>query len=184
VDAFIGEGFREKPDKAFAAGSGLTGTATDVVTHFNVTPGRYFDLTSHQRFDHKTWDLTFADAIASAGPEFFRVNAGYLYSPYTPYLYYVTQPTTNTLPGPPRNEISIGANAKYGSWRVAASARKDIQTGKMVSLAANAAYEDECFIFNVQYARRYTSINGDTGSSTLLFTVTLKTVGQFGFHAS
>ena len=53
----------------------------------------------------------------------------------------------------------------------------------MASVAAGGAYEDECFIFDVSFQRRYTSINNDHGASTILFEVTLKTIGEFGFHA-
>ncbi len=51
------------------------------------------------------------------------------------------------------------------------------------SAGADAAYEDECFIFDVRFSRRYTSYNGDNGASYLLFQVTFKTVGQFGYNA-
>ena len=46
-----------------------------------------------------------------------------------------------------------------------------------------ATYEDECFILDANVARRYTSLNGDTGATLVLFQITFKTVGQFGFHA-
>jgi LPS-assembly protein len=48
---------------------------------------------------------------------------------------------------------------------------------------ADAAYEDECFILDVRFSRRYTSFNGDNGSTALLIQFTLKTIGQFGYRA-
>ena len=53
----------------------------------------------------------------------------------------------------------------------------------MVSAGVHATYEDECFIFDANASRRYTSLDGDHGETIVLFTITLKTVGQFGFHA-
>jgi LPS-assembly protein len=53
----------------------------------------------------------------------------------------------------------------------------------MVAVGADAIYEDECFIFDLRYYRRYTSFNGDNGSTTFLVQLTFKTVGQFGFNA-
>jgi LPS-assembly protein len=44
-------------------------------------------------------------------------------------------------------------------------------------------YEDECFIFDLRFFRRYTSIANDHGDTAVLFQITLKTVGEFGFHA-
>ena len=60
--------------------------------------------------------------------------------------------------------------------------RDDVNLGKLVAIGARATYEDECFIFDANLYRRYTSINNDNGGTTILFQITLKTVGQFGFH--
>jgi LPS-assembly protein len=48
----------------------------------------------------------------------------------------------------------------------------------MDSVGGHLKYEDECTIFDFFVYRRYTSINGDNGNTTILFTITLKTVGQ------
>ncbi len=184
IDGLVGEGFRTKADRAFAIGSGLEGTRTDIVSHISYQPYKYFDVTARQRFDRHNLNVTFADAVASAGPDYLRVSAGYLYSKVTPFTFYDVAPTTNTLPGPPRNEVTLNAATHYGAWRLNGFARRDIEMSKMVGIGGGGAYEDECFIFDVKYYRRYTSINNDHGATTILFTITLKTVGQFGFHAS
>jgi LPS-assembly protein len=188
LDGLVGQSFRERPDKAFPTGSGLEGRSSDVVSHLTFTPNRYFDITTRQRFDHKTFDIKFADALVSGGPEVLRLNAGYIYSAVNPYTYYDTSPYNTAPPavptGPPRNEVSLGANSRFGPWKLNASARRDLQLSKFTSIGGGGSYEDECFIFDVKYYRRYTSVNNDRGSTTILFTVTLKTVGQFGFHAS
>jgi LPS-assembly protein len=181
VDALIGQGYRVKPDPAFPVGSGLEGTTTDVVSHLSYTPNQFLDLTTRATFNHKTWNVRFADAIASAGPSWLRLSGGYIYSSYNPYTYY-SQPPTGVLTGPPRNEVTLAANTHYGHWSLGVAGQRDIELGKMVYLGANAAYEDECFIFSTSFFRRYTSINGDNGATTVLFSITLKTVGTFGFH--
>ena len=60
--------------------------------------------------------------------------------------------------------------------------RRNLTLSKLDGIGAHGTYEDECFIFDVNFFRRYTSINNDNGGTTILFQVTLKTVGQFGFH--
>jgi LPS-assembly protein len=183
LDGLVGQSYRAREDKAFPTGSGLDGTVSDIVSHLNFTPNKYLDFSTRQRFDHKNFDVTFADAIASGGSEDYRLNAGYFYASTNPYAFY-NQTSTGSLPGPPRNEVSLGGSAKYGAWKVSAYARRDLEASKMDSAGAQGTYEDECFIFDVKYFRRYTSVNNDHGATTILFTVTLKTVGQFGFHAS
>jgi LPS-assembly protein len=183
LDGLVGQSYRARPDRAFPTGSGLDGTASDIVSHISYAPNKYLDFTARQRFDHKTLDITFADAVVSGGSENYRLNAGYFYSSTNPYLYYNTT-EKGPLTGPARNEVSLGGSAKYGPWKLNAYARRDLQTSTMDSVGGGGSYEDECFIFDVKYFRRYTSVNNDHGSTTILFTVTLKTVGQFGFHAS
>ena len=47
----------------------------------------------------------------------------------------------------------------------------------------DAVYEDECFIFDLRFIRRYTSINNDNGATAVLFLLTFKTLGQYGYRA-
>ena len=53
----------------------------------------------------------------------------------------------------------------------------------MVAAGVDAVYEDECFILDFRFFRRYTSYNGDNGATTGLIQLTFKTIGQFGFKA-
>jgi LPS-assembly protein len=182
IDALIGQGYRLQKDTAFPLGSGLRDTATDVVSHLSFVVNPYLDLTTRQRFDRRTGNVKFADILATAGTDMFRVNAGYIYSTTNPYVLYdsATPPAAYYQP---RNEVTLGATAKIDHWKLRTWARRDVRTNQMVGLGLGAGYEDECFIFDVNFFRRYTSINGDHGASTVLFQITFKTVGQFGFHA-
>ncbi len=182
LDAQVGQGFRTRRDDSFAAGSGLERTASDIVSHLSITPNRHFDLTSRQRFSSRTGQLRFADALASAGDDRLRVTGGYLYSFTNPYAFYNTAASATILTRP-RSEVTTGFSASEGPWRLRGYARRDVETGKMVLLGAGLAYEDECFIFDVAAYRRYTTVGNDRGASTILFQVTLKTVGHLGFHA-
>jgi LPS-assembly protein len=192
LDALIGQGYRASPDRAFPVGSGLDETVTDVVSHLSYTPNQYFDVTSRQRFSHRDFNLRFFDALASAGPSWLKFNAGYIYEKYNPFTYYDTVPTgvltqTSTTAGgglttTPINEITFGVNTNYGHWRVGGFIRRDLESSKMVDAGANVTYEDECLILSANYFRRYTSIDFDNGATILLFQITLKTIGTFGFN--
>ncbi len=182
IDGMVGQSYRLKKDNAFLPGSGLEDTVSDVVARQTFTPNPFFDLTARERFDPHTFDVRFADALASAGPPWLRVSGGYVFETTNLTNYYNTPPT-GVLPGPTNNEIALGVNTALGHYRFGASARQDLQTGKMVSLGVAGAYEDECFIFSTNLFRRYTSLDGDNGATTVLFQITFKTVGTFGFHA-
>ena len=187
LQGMIGESFRLSPDPYMLAQSGLQGTMSDIVTRQTFTPGNTFDITARERFSHDTLKPTFADLIGSAGPDWLRFSGGYIYATSTPLNYYNQPPTAaasildlNT----PRNEVSFGGSTKIAPWKVGVSARRDLQLNKMVSIDANVAYEDECFIFAISFYKRYFSINGDHGDSGLMFNITLKTVGEFGFRGN
>jgi LPS-assembly protein len=180
IDGLVGQGYRAHRDAAFPVGSGLDGTVTDIVGHLTYMPNKWFDVTTRERFDHRTFNLRFADTVASGGPSWLRMSVGHLYTTDNPYTYYDTVPTDVLLPNP-RNEISLGASTSYGHWRLHGSVRRDLRTAKMVSATIGGSYEDECYIFDVEFSRRYTSLDGDTGASALLFQMTFKTVGTFGF---
>jgi LPS-assembly protein len=183
LDGLIGQSYRFHQDDSFPVGSGLERKVSDIVTRTTVTPAPWFDLTARTRLDHSRFTPRFADVQASAGVPKFRVSGGYIYTAVNPYFLYDT-PTIPASYFVHRNEITLGASTQYGNYRLSGYGRQDVNTGKKTSLGLRATYEDECFIFDVNYSRRFTSLNGDNGASILLFQITFKTVGQFGFHAS
>ena len=182
LEAQVGQAYRLKRDVAFAADSGLRDTASDIVSRVSFTPTGWLDVTSRQRFDRRSFQPRFVDALATVGDDKLRVFGGYIYTTTNPFLLYETAAAAST-PTKPRNEGTIGASTRWDKWRLSAFARRDLGSGRAVSEGLRGGYEDECFIFDVSVARRHTSINGDNGATTVLFQVTFKTVGQFGFNA-
>ena len=184
VDGLVGQSFRTKADDTFPVGSGLEKRASDIVARATVSPAPWLDFTGRTRLDNKNRNVRFADAIGSVGTPALRVNAGYLYSATNPYFLYDT-PTIPASYFRHRNEVSLGASTQFlTNYKASAFVRRDLDTSKLVSAGVRGAYEDECFIFDVNLSRRYTSLNGDNGATYLLFQVTLKTVGQVGFNAN
>ena len=181
VDALVGQSYRAHRDDTFPTGSGLERRASDIVTRTTVTPAAWLDVTGRTRVDNRNGNIRFADAIASTGTPQLRLTGGYIYSAVNPYFFYDTQ----TVPASylqHRNEGTVGISSQYGQYKLSANARRDLNSNRMVSTGVRGTYEDECFIFDAIFNRRYTSLNGDNGSSTFLLQITLKTVGQFGFH--
>lgn len=182
LDGLIGQSYRTSKDDVFPAGSGLEGRVSDVVTRATIIPAEWLDFTGRARFDHKSWNVRFADALVSAGVPLLRVTAGYIRSPTRPFYFYDT-PEVPASYFIPRNEITFGASSQFKQYRISGYARRDLQRAQMTSLGARGTYEDECFIFDVNFTKRYTSYLGDRGATTVLFQITLKTVGQFGLNA-
>ncbi|MFO1024239.1 MAG: LPS assembly protein LptD [Acetobacteraceae bacterium] len=184
-DGMVGQSYRTNKDNLFPVSSGLRNQVSDIVARATLAPTPWLDLTYRTRLDPSSLATHFSDAVATVGVPEFRVWAGYIYTTTDPYYYYQTPP-----PPPagssyyfPRNEITLGASSQWGKYRISASLRRDLATNQMVSAAGDAIYEDECFIFDLRFYRRYTSFNGDNGSTAVLFLLTFKTIGQFGYRA-
>ena len=190
IDALVGQSFREHRDSSFPLLSGLERRMSDVVGRVTFTPAAALDLTARTRVDPRNGDIRFVDTVASAGVPKLRLSTGYLYSATNPYFLYDQSPASVPPRGypasyfVPRNEVTLGAASQFGFYKFSGYVRRDLSLGKLVSAGVHGTYEDECFIFDVNGFKRYTSISGDSGSTTILFEITLKTVGQFGFHAS
>ena len=197
MDGLVGEAYRTQQSSPWWVGSGLENQFSDVVSRVTYSPGSYLDLTARARFDpHQQMSVKLADMLATTGPQYLKFSAGYLHSSITPFSAYDNTPTgvfwggygkegtTTTQPYPaPRDEITAGVTAHYGAWRLATSARADIRTHQFDAINVSGGYEDECLIFNVVAYKRYTSIAGDHGDTAVMLEITLKTVGEFGFHA-
>ncbi len=170
-------------------GFGRKDHLSDIVARTSFVPNDWVDFTLRGRFDHDTGDVRFADGSVSAGPKYLRGSLGYVYSSTNPFFLYTSDyrgtAGTPNLPADfftPRDEITAGLSTTYGRYSVAGAAQRDLTTGKLVGYGINAKYEDECFVFDLSAARRYTSINYDRGNTVILFTLTFKTIGQVGIN--
>jgi LPS-assembly protein len=184
-DGLVGQSYRTNKDNLFPEASGLHDQISDIVARGTFTPTQWLDLTYRTRLDKSSLATRYAEAISTVGVDKFRLSGGYIYTNFNPFTYY-DQPAPPPIGNNyyfPRNEISLGATSKWDNYRIAGYARRDLATNRMVLVGADAIYEDECFIFDLKLYRRYTSINGDSGSTTVLFLLTFKTIGQFGYRA-
>jgi LPS-assembly protein len=186
-DGFIGQSYRDGTDNVFPAYTGLHNQVSDIVARATFSPASWLDVTYRTRLDAQTWATHMADTVFSVGVPKFRINGGYLYTTYDPYTLFDTAPPPTPATDPTffqaRDEISLGASSNWGPYRFSTFARRDLTHNEMVAVGADAIYEDECFIVDLKFYRRYTSINNDNGATALLILFTFKTIGQIGYRA-
>jgi len=164
---------------------------SDIVARASFVPNTWFDVTARTRVNHDYGDITFIDAIASAGRPIFRISSGFIYSANNPYYLYLSDfnlpservPSNVYYQGflTPREEVEASGSSKFGKWQVRINARRDLETGQMVSAGGDISWENECVIADISGYRRFTSIAGDDGDTTVLITLVLKTIGAIGF---
>jgi LPS-assembly protein len=185
IDGLVGQSYQAGPDSLFPASSGLHDTVSDIVARASFTPTKWLDVTYRTRLDKETLATRMSDATTSVGVDKFRLTGGYLYTTFDPYYFYDTPVPPPATSGyyAPRNEVTASISSKWEHYRFSISARRNLATNQMIYYGATAAYEDECFILDVRFIRRYTSLLDDHGSTALLFYFTFKTVGSFGYRA-
>ncbi len=182
IDALVGQSYQQHIDQNQIPDSGLTTHASDIVGRVSLVPADWLDFTARGRFDHESGQTHFADGLVTAGTNLLRVSGGYIYNSRDFYYYYDTDfrtGLTDPLFFVPQNEATVGVSSRFRQYRLSAFARRDLATNRMVALGATAGYENDCFIFNASLTRRYTVINGDDGDTSILFTITFKTIGSF-----
>lgn len=184
-DGLIGQAYRTTPDNIFPVQSGLHDTVSDIVARASFAPTQWLDLTYRTRLDKHSLATRFAEALGTLRFNHFNISGGYLYSAFNPYTYYdqAPPPPTGSAFYFPRNEVSLSAGANFGHYQFSGFVRRDLATNRMVAFGGDSIYENECIIWDLRVFRRNLSINGDSGSTTVLFLVTFKTIGQFGYRA-
>jgi LPS-assembly protein len=98
-----------------------------------------------------------------------------------PFLQAVYAPTSQEF-FTPRQEVSLGFSSTIGAYTLRTFAVRNVEDGHMVNAGGDIKWENNCFIFDIYASRRFTSIAGDNGDTTVLFTITLKTIGGFGIN--
>jgi len=185
LDGMIGQSYRTTTLTWLPEQSGLRDQVSDIVGHLSFTPTSWLDTTYRFRFDHHNFANRESDVTTSVGNPLLRVSAGYLYTSFDPYYYYA-QPAPPPIGSSyyiPRNEISLSASSTWGQYRFSGFARRDLSLNQMVAVGGDAVYENECLIVDLKFYRRYTNLNDQGSSTTLLLQLTFKTIGQFGFKA-
>ncbi|MBB3881521.1 LPS-assembly protein LptD [Acetobacter oeni] len=183
VDVLVGESFQEHIERDRLPYSGLNHHMSDVVARARVEPTQYFGFTARTRVNPLNGDIDFGDALFNLSGPHFGVNGGYVYEPVTPYYYYVNDYRNSAPPAvyyQRTNEISGGLSTSWANWHASAFARRSLSRKEFVSVGANAGIQNDCFGLDVMYLKQYTTIGGQQRNSTVLFTLTLKSIGAFG----
>jgi LPS-assembly protein len=159
--------------------SGLQDRWSENVARLRVAPVPWFETMGRVRTNStQPFAVTFTDVVSTVSLGPVSVSGGYLDAPPVPYL----NPSTRRL------EVSSGIFARINeNWRVGVSGRYDLKLDRPVLFQASAVYEDECFILDGRFMRRYAE-NSSTNtlypaSTILLVRIGFKTLGEYYFRA-
>ena len=160
-------------------GSGLDTRASQNVARLRVAPVPWFEtITRVRTASEQPLNLTFTDTTAYLSLGRVTLSAGYLQSPPLPYL----NPVRTRL------EVGTGVSARIGDyWRIAVSGKYDLKLDRPALIQGVAGYEDECFILEARFMRRFAESNTTSlatpGNTVVLMRIGFKTLGEYFFRA-
>lgn len=179
AEGLAGASYRIQNDGGpFYANSGLVNRASDYVGRARLRPVSWLEFLGRGRFAQEDAAVRFLDLSSTVNlTTGTALTGGYLYTPAVPYL----------TPFQDRNEVAAGVSQRIGNWRFGAFVRYDVELNRPVVVSASAAYEDECFLFEARFLKRFaedpSTNNLYPANTVLLFRIGLKTIGDVGFRA-
>jgi LPS-assembly protein len=167
IEAQAGQTYRLKPDPLFAAFSGNSGTASDIVGSFSV------------KFPH----LDITDRVdVDRGNGSVRRHEIYVTGSYrrsSLQISYVQLPSTVVSLGlPSRQEINAQMDLNvWRNWQVFVAGQRDLQNNQFLNTEYGLGYEDECLAISLAYRRKFTEdlVLGVPPSTAVILRFSLKT---------
>ncbi len=166
MEGLVGQTIRLKANPVFAAGTGLTGTASDVVGRFSIKFPPYLDLTERLDLDEQTGAVR-RNEIYLTGI-FGRSSTQISYLQLAP-----------TLGLPAREEVNTQMDINfYKNWQAFAAIRRDLIANQTLDNEFGIGYEDECLGISVAYRRKYTADRDLPPSTSVILRLNLKTTDE------
>jgi LPS-assembly protein len=180
VEGLVGQSYRFI-DNSFSPypGSGLERQRSDYVARLRVAPVSWFETIGRVRTaSERPFERRLADTVANLTLGKVTLSAGYLYSPPLPYL----------VPTRSRDEVGAGFTARIGDhWRVGVSGKYDLGIDRPVLVQGSVGYEDECFILEGRFIKRFAQDPATQSlypaNTVVLVRVGFKTLGDYFFRA-
>jgi len=172
----IGQSHRLEESAAFPAGSGLQDSDSDIVGRAQINPGPYLDLVTRFRADPRNGELLSNEVSLTSSFSVFD-NRGVSLS-----ANYVFQDSSlNTVTNREGEEVSGSFSFNFmDNWWLSGNARRDLRRAEMVSDGLGLTYQDECFLFSLNFNQSFIRDRDIEPTNSLTFRIQLVTLGELG----
>ena len=178
ASAFIGQSYRFSDDGEFSADSGLGKHSSDYVGRVGInSPQRGFGFNYNFRLDKKSLTPVRSELDFSLAYSFVRLSGYYLD---------IEEISTEFSQIPKRQEIGLNLHTKLNKyWSAQIYETYDLtKDGGPIEIGGILSYEDECFGLSTQIKREYTEDRDYSGGLSIMFSLTLKTLGTVNTSSS
>ena len=170
----VAQSLRSLDNDTFSVSSGLSDRLSDIVGRVQVEPVGPLDVVYRFRADKDDGSfarnhLTLSTAYDSI---FFSMN------------YFNARHQTGSDSFPEREELSAYTSFDVAKgWKLNTSATRDLTgKGRTVKAGFGARYEDECFLFSLNFGRNFTKTSRSNHTDTLYLQLSFKTLGDAQIH--
>ena len=174
--ARIGQSYRINTDGALPESVGEEQDFSDIVGRVTASPVSYLTTSYDFRADEDTLQVKRSEYGITVGPPAFEVSADYVY---------LADDEESFENFGAREQLDLRLRSRVSRyWSVSARNRWDIEDERVLSTEVGVTYHDECFLFRLTAERRNYDQAGVEDDTTVLFTVGLKNLGEFGSGGS
>ncbi|MFN8704536.1 MAG: LPS-assembly protein LptD [Rhodospirillales bacterium] len=172
--AFLGQQFRYKSESAAPAGSGIDTRFSDITGRFNATPHPWLSTSYRFQIDNASRELLRSVTSASLGPTALR------YSLSHSRLDRALQPTALVSV----NQLGHGLSAAFDeNWRIQGRVIQALGNDSGILIAgATLFYEDDCFIWGIDFTRRNIGRDEIPPDTAILFRIALRNLGELSLR--
>ena len=174
--ARLGQSYRINTDSALPDSVGEEEGLSDIVGRFTASPIRYLTTSYDFRADEDTLQVKRSEYGVTVGPPAFEVSADYVYTEEDE----VTFDEFDV-----REQLDLRLRSRVSQhWSMSARHRWDIEEDRVLSTEFGVTYHDECFLFRLTAEHQNYDRSDSEDDTTVLFTVGLKNLGEFGTGAN
>ena len=175
VATFLGQSYRFQREGSVGYETGLSGNASNIVGRMLVSPHEW--LTATWRFQTDKDDYTAArnTGTLQLGPEALNLAVSYAYIDRT------SQPSLTA----DLEQVTTRVSAMIDeNWRVVLRETRSIgEASGLLRLNSALIYEDECFLFGIDFQRRLVGNRDNPPDSAVILRFALRNLGETRFQA-
>ncbi|CDO60883.1 Organic solvent tolerance protein [Candidatus Phaeomarinobacter ectocarpi] len=176
ANILLGQSYRLEESATFPAGSGLQDSDSDVVGRVQINPGPYLDIVSRFRADPKDGKLLRNEVSLTSSFNLFEdrgvgISANYVFLD-------ADLDTVNNREG---EEVTGSFSFNFAeNWWMNGHARRDLRRAEMVSDGVGLTYQDECFLFSLNFNQSFIRDRDIEPTNSVTFRIQLVSLGEFG----
>mgnify|MGYP006270087533 CR=1 FL=1 len=178
VSAFLGQSYRFQRDGSVPVASGLSGNSSDILGRFLVWPMPWISATYRFQLDQSDLSAVRSTASLALGPP--ALNLAFAYSFIERNSATVSERRSANALTQDVEQLATILTAKLDeNWRLQLRDTRSVgEDAGALRFNSTLIYEDECFLFGVDFQRRFVGTSEDPPDTSMVFRIAFRNLGE------